>query len=71
MTRRTYRTFTVEIYEIGHDQWHARIWRSDDQTTIIDAETFIELELGVAWSSEVDAFLDACRLIDRLSHTVT
>ena len=67
MAQRTYRAFTVEIYEIGRDQWHARIWRSDGQATIIDDKDFEALELGIAWSSTIDAFADACRLIDRLS----
>jgi hypothetical protein len=67
MSQRTYRIFTVEIYEIGLEQWHARVWRSDGGTTIIDDEAFCALELGIAWPSVVDAFADACRLIDRLS----
>ena len=67
MPPRTYRIFTVEIYEIGREQWHARIARSDGHATIIDDENFSVVELGIAWPSAVDAFVDACRLIDRLS----
>jgi hypothetical protein len=67
MARRTYRMFTVELYEIGRAQWHARISRSDGHATIIDEEHFSMVELGIAWPSAVDAFADACRLIDRLS----
>jgi hypothetical protein len=66
MPSRPYLHFIVETFELGSNQWHARVWRRDYQAIVIDGYIFGLLELGIAWPSAACAFDDACCLVDRL-----
>jgi hypothetical protein len=66
MAERTYQGFTVETFELGRDQWHARVRRRDNEAFVIDGVILHDLDVGFAWATPEHAFQDACRFIDRM-----
>ena len=66
MAEHTYRDFTVETFEVGRDQWQARIRRSDRESFVIDGVILHDLDVGFSWPTSDIAFQDACRFIDRM-----
>ena len=66
MAEDTYRDFTIETFELGRDQWHARVRRRDKEAFVLDGVHLRDLDVGIAWPTSHEAFKDACRFIDRM-----
>ena len=66
-----YRDFTVETFEVGADQWYARVRRRDKAGFVLDSLHLRHLDVGTAWPTAEDAINDACRFIDRMANSGT
>ncbi len=67
MAQHTYRDFTVETFELGRDNWYARVRRSDRKSFVVDGVILHELDVGTAWPTSDIALQDACRFVDRMA----
>jgi len=69
MAEHTYRDFTIETFELGRDQWHARVRRRDSEAFVLDGIHLRDLDVGFSWPTSDIAFQDACRFIDRMARS--
>jgi hypothetical protein len=67
MAEQTYRDFAVETFQVGRNNWYARVRRSDRETFVVDGVILHELDVGTAWPTPDGAFQDACSFIDRMA----
>jgi len=66
VSRSTYLNFDIQTFELGHNQWHASVTRTDGRPMILQSVPFQKMEVGFAWPTPIAALEDAKQFIDEL-----